>query len=102
MVSCERIVPSRSRALQLTLDRDLDLLEHSGRHHAGAPSAVRRELNQAMFERFWLIDDEIGDAKFSERFDQLHAPQDATLDEDGSTNERTGSQRTLVLTNHFW
>ena len=68
--------------LEATLDRALDLLEHGGRHYAIAPTAVRRELNQAVFDRFWLIDDEIGDAKFSELFDQLHAPQDATRDKD--------------------
>ncbi len=56
----EALDGSRLRREQLeALDRALLLLERGNGQYAGAPGIVRRELNQAVFERFWLMDDEV-------------------------------------------
>jgi site-specific DNA recombinase len=69
----EALSGSRLQRQQLedTLDRALVLLERGDSQYAAAPSIVRRDLNQAVFERFWLIDDEIAEAQFTALFDRL-------------------------------
>lgn len=69
----ERLEGTRLHRQQLetALDRALDLLEHAGENYAAAPGVVRRQLNQAVFERLWLADDDVRGANFAELFARL-------------------------------
>ena len=91
--------------LEETLDRALQLLEHGGSQYAGAPGIIRRELNQAVFERFWLIDDEIASARFTTLFQRLQTTTDTDVDKTSPVPEKrknlcledTGSNEPLLV-----
>jgi site-specific DNA recombinase len=61
----------RREQLEASLDSALDLLAHAGDHYAGAPTPIRRQLNQSVFERFWLSDDEVANADLKLLFRRL-------------------------------
>jgi hypothetical protein len=61
----------RREQLEASLDRALDLLGHAGHHYAAAPNPIRRQLNQSVFERFWLSDDEVANSDLKLLFRRL-------------------------------
>jgi site-specific DNA recombinase len=61
----------RREQLEASLDNALELLGHAGDQYAGAPNPIRRQLNQSVFERFWLSDDEVADADLKLLFRRL-------------------------------
>ena len=90
----ERLEGTRLHRQQLetALDRALELLEHAGENYAAAPSVVRRQLNQAVFERLWLADDDVLGADFAELFARLR-DNDHTAIERGRDAGGTNSDK---------
>ncbi len=96
----------RREQLEETLDRALLLLERGGGQYAGAPGIVRRELNQAVFARFWLMDDEVADSQFTALFERLRSTPEPAGEEASDTTlenrknlcpEDTGSNEPLLV-----
>jgi site-specific DNA recombinase len=57
-----------------TLDKALDLLADCERAYANAPGQLRRQWNQALFERFVIRDEDVEEASFAEPFATLVDP----------------------------
>ncbi len=80
-------------------------VEHGGSQYAGAPVIIRRELNQAVFKRFWLIDDEIAGASFTTLIERLKTatvsdiqkPESAPEKRKNLCPEDTGSNEPLLV-----
>jgi len=58
-----------------TLGKALDLLANCQRAYLAAPGHLRRQWNQALFERLVVYDDKIGEAEVAEPFATLADPQ---------------------------
>lgn len=58
-----------------TLGKALDLLADCQRAYLAAPGHLRRQWNQALFERLVVYDDEIGEAESAEPFATLADPE---------------------------
>ena len=61
--------------IQSTLDKALDLLTDCEASYAKAPPQLRRQWNQALFERFVIRDEEVEEAQFMEPFRTLADPR---------------------------
>lgn len=61
-------------AVMRMVDEVLLLCADAHRLYLSAPGNIRRQLNQAVFTRFWIIDEEIGGADLTEPFVQLLVP----------------------------
>ncbi|OYN77683.1 recombinase family protein [Mycolicibacterium sphagni] len=61
--------------LSAGLERALDLLRNPHQAYACSDSVGRRAMNQAVFDRLYIHDDEIKDAQLTELFDRLLDPQ---------------------------
>jgi hypothetical protein len=58
-----------------TLGKALDLLADCQRAYLAAPGHLRRQWNQALFERLVVYDDKIGEAEIAEPFATLADPE---------------------------
>ena len=58
-----------------TLDKALDLLANCQRAYLAAPGHLRRQWNQALFERLVVCDERIADAEVAEPFATLADPE---------------------------
>jgi len=58
-----------------TLGKALDLLADCQRAYLAAPGHLRRQWNQALFERLLVYDEKIGEAEIAEPFATLADPQ---------------------------
>jgi len=61
--------------VQATLDKALDLLANCARAYRRAPSHLRRHWNQALFDRFLVLDDDLDQAPLAEPFATLADPE---------------------------
>ncbi len=82
------------RTVMDKLDYLCDLLASPMRYYENAPAAMRRELNQSMFERIYVFDDEIIGANLTEPAQRLLS-ESLQLD---LARERKRVQRSLVRT----
>jgi site-specific DNA recombinase len=64
----------RRDQLDAAIERALELLANAGHHYQRAPGAIRRQLNQSLFERFWLADDHVIAADMTHLFRRLLDP----------------------------
>ncbi|MGH3991134.1 MAG: hypothetical protein ACRDSN_01560, partial [Pseudonocardiaceae bacterium] len=60
--------------VQATLDKALDLLGNCERAYRKAPGHLRRQWNQALFERLLIYDDRVEEADVAEPFATLSDP----------------------------
>jgi site-specific DNA recombinase len=60
--------------VQATLQKALDLLANCARAYRRAPGHLRRQWNQALFERFLVVDDDLNRAPLAEPFATLADP----------------------------
>ncbi|MBX7268830.1 recombinase family protein [Micromonospora sp. Llam7] len=81
-------------AVLRVIEEALLLCANAHRLYLSATPDVRRQLNQAVFVRFWIIDDQVHGADLTETFAQLLAP-DLTeqLAEIDDTNQNTQQAR---------
>lgn len=68
------VAGSASSDAEDTLDKALDLLVDCQRAYLAAPGHLRRQWNQALFERLVVYDDKIGEAEVAEPFATLADP----------------------------
>ena len=61
-------------AVLTVVEEALLLCANAHRLYLSAPPSVRRQLNQAVFVRFWIIDDQVHGADLTETFAHLLAP----------------------------
>lgn len=64
----------RRDQLDAAVERALELLAHAGQHYRPAAGTIRRQLNQSLFERFWLADDHVIAADMTHLFRRLLDP----------------------------
>jgi site-specific DNA recombinase len=76
--------------VQATLDKALDLLANCHRAYRKAPGHLRRQFNQALFERLLVHDDRITGAEIAEPFATLADP-DLPQRLDGGATGRTAA-----------
>jgi site-specific DNA recombinase len=63
----------RREHLEANLQRALSLLDNAYAQYASAPGTVRRQMNQAVFMRLWLVEDEIAGADLTPAYRRLLA-----------------------------
>ncbi|SDI30007.1 hypothetical protein SAMN05421505_1435 [Sinosporangium album] len=83
-------------AVVRVVEEALLLCVNAHRLYLSAPPAVRRQLNQAVFARFWIIDDQVHGADLTETFAHLLTPDLADRlagDQDGEDTTNGGNQR---------
>src|SRR3954453_3817292 len=61
--------------IQSTVNKGLDLLADCESAYAKAPPQLRRQWNQALFERFVVRDEEVEEAQFTQPFRTLADPR---------------------------
>ena len=61
-------------AVMRVVDEALLIAANAHRLYLSAPPDVRRQLNQAVFARFWIIDDQVQGADLTDTFAQLLDP----------------------------
>ncbi len=97
-----RLPAKRAQLVRVTLDKALDLLANCERSYRKAPGHLRRQWNQALFERLLVHDDRIDQAEVAEPFATLANPE-LPLQLGGSTTDMTavssgsGSNEALVV-----
>jgi hypothetical protein len=79
------------------LHRALALLDNSHNQYASASGVVRRQMNQAIFTRLWLIEDEIVGADFTPVYRRLLADDLAGEIAAEDAREQTERSRTYDL-----
>ncbi len=57
--------------LETRLRHAVDLLRNAHGYYASSPPVLRRQANQALFERFWLADDRVVAADLTDAYRQL-------------------------------
>ena len=77
--------------VQATLDKALDLLANCERTYRKAPGHLRRQWNQALFERLLVHDDRVEEAEVAEPFATLADPELPRLLEGSATEETAAS-----------
>jgi len=85
-----------------TLGKALDLLADCQRAYLAAPGHLRRQWNQALFERLVVYDEKIGEAEVAEPFATLADPQlpkalSSTAAPDGAVSSGDGSNETRFM-----
>jgi site-specific DNA recombinase len=85
-----------------TLGKALDLLADCHGAYLDAPGHLRRQWNQALFERLVIYDDKIGEAKVAEPFATLANPQlpkalSGTATADGTVSSGDGSNEQVLM-----
>jgi site-specific DNA recombinase len=78
LAGAEQLIQTYSLRIETVLaavEEALLLCSDAHRLYLSAPPDVRRQLNQAVFERFWIIDDKVHSADLTETFGQLLAPE---------------------------
>jgi site-specific DNA recombinase len=95
LAGAQQIIDRCSTEINLILtvvEEILLLCANAHRLYLSATPDVRRQLNQAVFTRFWIVDDQVHGADLTEPFAQLLAP-DITIplstDGDATTNAVT-------------
>jgi site-specific DNA recombinase len=85
-----------------TLGKALDLLADCHSAYLAAPDHLRRQWNQALFERLVIYDDKIGEAEIAEPFATLADPQlpkalSGTDTADGTVSSGDGSNEQVLM-----
>ena len=85
-----------------TLGKALDLLADCHGAYLAAPGHLRRQWNQALFERLVIYDDKIGEAQIAEPFATLADPQlpkalSGTATTDGAVSSGDGSSEHVLM-----
>ncbi len=83
-------------AVVQVVEEALLLCVNAHRLYLSAPPAVRRQLNQAVFTRFWIIDDQVHGADLTETFAHLLTPELANRlaeKQGGEDDTKGGNQR---------
>jgi hypothetical protein len=63
----------RREHVEANLQRALSLLDNAQAQYRSVPSTVRRQMNQAVFTRLWLVEDEIAGADLTAAYRRLLA-----------------------------
>jgi hypothetical protein len=71
----QKLLPERFVPVLPGLGKALDLLTDCQRAYLAAPGHLRRQWNQALFERLVVYDDRIGEAEVTEPFATLVDPR---------------------------
>ncbi|MFJ4909684.1 recombinase family protein [Streptomyces sp. NPDC093249] len=77
-------------AVLTVVEEALLLCANAHRLYLSAPPTVRRQLNQAVFVRFWIIDDQVRGADLTETFAHLLAPGSARSEDENTAAPETG------------
>jgi hypothetical protein len=78
--------------VEANLQRALSLLDNARGQYLSAPGTVRRQMNQAVFARLWLVEDEIAGADLTPAYRRLLA--DDLAGEIATEEAREHSSRT--------
>ncbi len=82
-------------AVVQVVEEALLLCVNAHRLYLSAPPAVRRQLNQAVFTRFWIIDDQVHGADLTETFAHLLTPDlaDRLAEKQGGEDDTNGGDQ---------
>ena len=88
--------------IQATLDKALDLLSNCERAYRKAPGHLRRQWNQALFERLLVHDDRIEEAEIAEPFATLADPDlprqlNSRATSENAASSSGGSNEALIV-----